>query len=393
MANTLTGLIPTIYEALDEVSRELVGAIPASTINGIGTSTDRIAKDQTIRFPIVPSVSSSTAITPGLYAPDSGDQTIGYADCSISKAQMVPVRWTGNEQISVKSNGKYQNIQKDRFAQAMRTLVNEIEVDLLSAAYKGASRAHGTAGTTPFGSSIGDASSVRKILDDNGCPDMGRTLVLDTTAGVNVRNLTGLNTVSAAGTDRTLRAGILLPLQGLDIRESAQVAYHTKGTMTGSDCTAIEPVGEVTVACDGSNSGTVLAGDVITRGNEGGSSADTNKYVIYSGSTLTGAAAGNFILNAPGVRFATAATDEWTIGNSYRANVAFHKNALHLFTRLPELPEEGDMADDRTIVIDPVTGLAFEIAMYKQYKQVHYEVGICWGVKAVKPEWIAILLG
>lgn len=390
MANTLTGLIPTIYEALDIVSRELTGFIPSVAMDA---KAESVAKDQTIRVPVVPSVSSSTAVTPGLYAPDSGDQTIGYTDMSISKSQMVPVRWTGEEQKSLAAGGVYQNIQRDRFAQAMRTLVNEIEVDLAAAAYKGASRATGTAASTPFSSSLAEAVDVKKILDDNGCPQADRSLVIDTAAGVNLRKLTGLMAVNYAGTDATLRRGLLLPIVGFDIRESAGIRSHTKGTATGFDCTAIEPVGETTIACDGSNSGTILAGDIVTRGNEGASSADANKYVVYSGSTLTGAASGNFIINGPGLKLATAATDEWTIGGSYTPNVAFHRNAIYLLARVPQMPIEGDAADDVIMVTDPVTGLTFQIAMYRQYKQVHYEVGIAWGVKAVKSDHIAIMIG
>lgn len=390
MANTLTGLIPTIYEALDMVANEPVGFIPSVTVNPGGKNLDRAAKDQTISYPIAPA-STAADITPAVTAPDTGDQVITPGTLSISKARAVPVRWNGEESQSLKTGDRPQlgNIKRDQFAQAFRTLRNEIEVTLASL-YTKASRAYGTAGTTPFATDLSMTSNLKKILDDNGCPDDGeRTYVVDTTAGVNLRNLVNLNQANTAGSDQTLRRGALLPLHGFNVKESANVQSHTAGTMTGADCTAIEPIGETTVACDGSDSGTVLAGDVVTTDNAG----DSNKYVVNSGSTLTGNASGNFILNSPGMRVATAVADEWTIGSAYTANLAFHKSALVLITRLPALPEEGDMADDRYVVIDPVTGIAYEISVYKQYKQVHYEVAVVWGYACVKQDFVAIGLG
>ena len=80
MANTLTGLIPTLYAALDTVSRELIGFIPNVTLDAQASSA---AVGQTVRSPVVPQAALED-ITPGVDPASSGDQTIGFVDVSIT---------------------------------------------------------------------------------------------------------------------------------------------------------------------------------------------------------------------------------------------------------------------------------------------------------------------
>jgi len=82
-----------------------------------------------------------------------------------------------------------------------------------------------------------------------------------------------------------------------------------------------------------------------------------------------------------------------TIGDSYTGNVAFHRNAVELVARPPAQPQGGDAADDRLTVQDPFSGLVYEIAVYRGYGKVMFDITTLYGVKAWKDEFIATLMG
>jgi hypothetical protein len=384
MANTLTGLIPTIYKSLDVVLRELTGFIPAVTWDASG---EQAAKDQTIAWPVVPAVAAGN-VTPAVTGPTPTDQTIAPGTMTISKSRSVPFGWNGEEQKSL--GGLYNLVLVDQFAQAMRTLVGEVDADL-AALYIYASRAYGTAGTTPFDSSnkINFLAQLHKILADNGAPLSDLQLVLNTTAGAALRSLVEIWQANTAGGDDLLRRGVLLDLMGFAIRESAQVKTHTAGTAASYavDLTAGYAIGSKTIHID-TGTGTMVAGDVLNNIKTG---RDTNKYIVATGHG--GDADQNVVVANPGIRVAWVNNDLVTVGAAYAANLAFSKSAIALMTRVPAMPEGGDAADDVTVITDPVTGLSFQVAMYRQYRQVAFEVGLAWGVKAVKSESMAILLG
>ena len=93
MANTLTGLLPTVYTALDLVSRELVGMIPSVTLD---TASTRAAQGQSILVPITPTAAAEDVVA-GQLPPDTGDQVISNTPVVITKSRAVPFRWTGEE--------------------------------------------------------------------------------------------------------------------------------------------------------------------------------------------------------------------------------------------------------------------------------------------------------
>lgn len=376
MANTLTSLVPDLYEALDVVSRELAGFIPSVTLDA---SADRAALNQTVRVPITPAAAAED-VTPGQLPPDDGDQNIGNNPIVITKSRTVPFRWSGEEQRGVNTGPGYKNIRRDQIAQAIRTLVNEVETNVGTLAMT-ASRAWGTAGTTPFASDLSDPANVRKILADNGAPMSDMQLVIDTTAGAKVRSLAQLTKANEAGTTELRAQGTLLEIHGFQLRESAGVGQHSPGTGASYVTNGALAVGATSIAVQ-TGTGTILAGDVISF------TGDTNKYVVQT--ALSG---GVVVIAAPGLRKAVASGTAVTVVSAFTANFAFSRSAIVLATRAPALPEEGDMAADRMLITDPRTGLTFEVAMYLQYRRVRYEVSLAYGWANIKPQHTALLLG
>lgn len=385
MANVLTDLAADIYKAADIVAREAVGVIPSVTING---GSEEAAQGDVVRSHVTRAATVNSSAAPSMTIPEGDDQTIDNKTMTVSQIASVRIPWTGEDMKHVNNGSGFETVYGDQVMQAMRGIVNTIEAYAAGIAYKGASRAFGTAGTTPFGSNFNEVAEMRQILFDNGMPvNDGRiSLVVNSNAGTNLRQLAQLQKVNESGNEAMLRRGTLLDLQGFMLKESAGIQAHTKGAGTGYTANGGEAVGETDIVFDGATVNTtgIKAGDVITF------TGDTNKYVVGTGSTAT---AGTFSLNTPGLRETLADDVAGTIGNSFTANLAIHQAAVELVMRPLAKPAGGDAAVDEMIVQDPISGLVFRISAYKGYNKAMFDVTALYDVKVWKSDGVAILLG
>jgi len=381
MANTLTNLAADIYKAADIVGREQAGLISSVTINGGG---ERAAKGDTVRSAFTRAQTVNTTFAPAMTIPEGTDQTVDTKTMTLNKYASVQIPWTGEDQKHVNNGQGFETVYGDQIAQAFRTITNKIESDLWAEVRKNASRAYGTAGTTPFASNFNDLAQLEKILIDNGMPFDGQvSAVYGSTAVANLKSLSSLQKVNEAGGDSLLRQGALTELMGFLVKRSAAITTVTAGTGASyqTNLVAGYAVGDTSIALD-TGSGTVLQGDVVTF------TGDTNKYVVN-----TALSAGSLAIGTPGLRATLADNVAMAVSSAFTANVALHKSAVELAIRPPAEPNGGDAADDKMIVVDPWSGLAFEIASYKGYMKRMIEVRALYDVKAWKPDAIAIHLG
>lgn len=382
-ALTLTGLIPTIYEAMDVVSREQAGLVRAVSMDSNAT---RAAVGQVVMSPVVGAMPAENLAASNVPA-DTPAQTIGNVQITISKARSVPFGITGEENRGLNNAGTTGTINRDRIAQAMRTLTNEIETDL-AGLFTGASRALGTANGTPFGTAgnLSDFAGARRILVDNGAPTGALKMVLSPSNVERIRGVqAGLFRVNEAGSDELLRTGNLGVVQGFELGESRQI--RTAVTVgTGASYTtsvAALTVGQTVVPII-TGTGTVLAGDIVTF------AGDTNQYVVATGV----GAPGSIVLAEPGIQVAQgAAARAMTILGATSRSMFFHKGAIQLAIRAPAMPDGGDMADDVLVLQDPFSGIAFEFVIYKGKRQIRYEVNAAWGLVVAQPRHLGLLIG
>ena len=381
MSNTFNDIVPTAFEAAKKVARELTPAVSLVTTN----FKPEVAVGDTIKIPVAGSATSG-AYTPSMTTgagTDSSDEAISF---SLTVNDQTSWHLTGEQQRSLSNAGMLADWQKQKLEQGMRKLVNGMEALVLLTAKKGASRAVGTAGTTPFATTLGILPDLRKVLTDNGCPDDGqRAFVIDTTVAANALNLAVLQQANTAGDSEVMVNGRIAKRLGFDIRESSQIALHTKGTGSGYlvDLGAGYAVGDRTIHVD-TGTGTIVDGDVITI------AGTSHKYVVNSG--FAGDGDGDIVIGRPGLLVAEADNDAITIGNNYTPNVAFHRSAILLASRVPEIPD-GNGSMKQTVITDEVSGLSFLLVEVVGDGMVTWRLHAVYGAAAVNSEFIAIGMG
>ena len=364
-----------------------MGFIPAVSQD---FSAERAALDQTIRSPVVGAMAAEDLTVTNVAASPPA-QAVSFIDMTISKARSVPFGLTAVEQ-KLPDGSTMDEINTNRVVQALRALTNEIEIDCYNEMHQKVSRGFGTSGTTPFGTAndFSDAAGALEILDENGAPDDDRHLVL---GSAGIRNLRGrqavLFKVNESGTDDLLRRGVLGQLEGFDVHQSAAIRNAvTAGTAAAATTnTAGYAIGATTITLAVAGTGTFVAGDLVAF------AGDSRKYLVTTGDTDV-SNGGSIVIAEPGLlRAIPAAATAITLSAAATRNLFFHRSAIQLATRAPEMPEGGDAADDVQVIMDPVSKIAYEFCIYRQKRQVRYEVNLSWGMKLIAPRHAGILLG
>ena len=390
MANDIsrTGLTEILYQARDQVCREPIAFAQGVMVNAgsegvsqYGTVTSMRSTEPTLE----------TSYTPSMTVPDAADIVTDVDSLTLSLYAGASIPLKGEQFAQLANTVGAEIALRQLYAQAIRKMVNSVEATIANVAYKGASRAVGSAGSAPFSSNFNTVNELRQILEDNGCPmdDGMLSLVINTTAGTNLRNLSTLTSVDSAGSDATLRRGELLNIGGMSIRTSAQIQSHIKGA--GASYVINNgniAIGSTTISVDGGTVNTTgfKAGDVVTITDD----PSAGKYVLKTGLTAT---AGDIVLNHPGLRGAIVDGKAVTIGNSYAANVGYHKSAIELAMRPVAQPPGGDAGEELAVLVDPVSGLSFSARLYKGYGINQIKLMAFYGVKVWKPEFVATLMG
>lgn len=375
MANDLSALAPVLYSAAKKVGDEAAGTLDAINMN---FDDKGVAKGDTVKVPVAPSRSASD-FSPSNTTSTGTDATATSISVQIAKSRKVSWNLSGEQIRSLENATINQDWVGQLVAQGMRALRNEAESDAILAVVNGASRAVGTAGTTPFASDLSVIPQARKVLRDNGAPLADLQLVIDTSAALNMQKLGIYQQAYQAGSDAQLRTGQFKPLFNFNIRESAGVTSHTAGT--GSGYVTNNPtgtVGSTAVAVD-TGTGTILVGDVVVMED------DTNNYVV--GTALSG---GSFSINAPGLREALADGKTVTVGGAYTGNAAFERSAVVGIMRPPLVPANPTI---QQMLVSDQHGLTYLMLDIAQYGQRSWELHLAWGFKAINSEFICLVMG
>ena len=379
MGNTLTNLQPTRYSVAQEVSAE-----PFGIINGINANFDDkgVAIDDKVSVPVAPARSA------GAYSPTMNlnnglagtDAIAGKVDVEITANRYTSWHLTGEQEKSLQNGGNDQEWFRQIIAQGMRTLRNEADVAAYDAIKKGASRALGTAGSTPFSTGVDELADMNNLLYNLGAPMTDAQFVMSAAARVKFMKTGVYQYAYANGSEADRKAGILSREFGFSLRASAGITKHTQGAAANYALNAGVAAGGTTLDVK-TGTGAAAAGSVFTVG------SDEDKYILNAAITAN---TNDFLINRPGLANAAEADDALGFVGDYTPCLAFERSAVVGVFRPPYIPANANI--EQVLVSDSL-GMTYLLCRVIGDGVVTWRLHIAYGIQVVQPEHVALLLG
>lgn len=379
MGNTLTNLQPTLYSVAQEVSAE-----PFGIIGGINANFDDkgVAIGDKISVPVAPVRAGDTySPTMNLNGGNAGaDAIAGKVDVEITANRFTSWHLTGEQEKSLMNGGTDQEWFRQIVAQGMRTLRNEADAAAYAAIKVGASKAIGTAGSTPFATGIDELADMNNLLYGQGAPMVDAQFVMSAAARVKFMKTGMYQLAYANGSEADRKAGILSREFGFSLRASAGITTHTSGSAK-SYVTDGGEAAKATAITVKTGTDPIKAGDVFTLADRAG-----EQYVVST--ALTGA--GELLINRPGLVGATATAQNVTFTGNYTPCLAFERSAVVGVFRPPYIPANANIEQ---VLVSDQFGMTYLLCRVIGDGVVTWRLHLAYGIKVVQPEHVALLLG
>lgn len=304
-------------------------------------------------------------------------------DSNTGMIQLVVDRWKMSDFYV--TDKQFDELQPDYFTlrtqQACTDLAEYVNGDIWGM-YKEVYNCVGTPGINPFANDdaavLGDAA---KMLTDNKASTAGRAGILNTAAYY--KAVTNKIFAQAYSSDDTKVMGEaeLGRKFGFDWYYDQQAAKHVAGTAVGYQVAALGVVGSTTVTI-GSGTGSFVVGDVFTV------AGDAQQYVVNS-------AVGTTLGFAPMAKTAFAAGAAISKLASHAVNLIYHRDAFAFATRPLLTPGtwHEKLGKITTQMHDEVSGFSLGLEISSQNKQIRWEYSLMYGMKVIRAELAARMLG
>lgn len=372
MANTVTNIMPKILARGLLALREQ--AIMPRVVN-LDYATEAAQKGDTIDVPI-PSALTVGSVTPSNTPPTPQDSAPTKVQISLNNWNEVNFHITDKELVEVDRNEHFIPMQ---MSEAVKALANAINTSVHNE-FKGVFGFVGTAGTTPFASTVAAATDARKVLNQQLCPRSDRRMILNFDAEANALALDAFNNVNEVGGTGPKIEGEIGRKFGFDLFTDDAVVTHTAGGSGTPLVNGALSAGDTSVVIDGmSGSSGLVVGDIITM------AGNTQTYAVITAPAASGGA--QTVTVSPAITGTIADNAAITVKASHVVNLAFHRDAFALAMRPLQGATQGDSYGGNMVSLtDPQTGLSMRMEVSRQYKQIMYSIDALWGVKLIRPE-------